>query len=150
MFFVETKQAHHKAGGAEAALRTVALQHGLLGRVQCAVCGLQVFHRPQRQPVHRMRHADAAIDGLQFQLAVFLFTDDHGAGPAVAFAAALLGAGAVQVFAQQVEQGAVGVNGQTDKLTTAQKADDLGIHKLFQKGCSGARVNRECGARQTH
>jgi hypothetical protein len=36
--------------------------------------------------------------------------DDHGAGAALALVAALLGAGQVQVFAQQVEQRGAGVD----------------------------------------
>ena len=52
-----------------------------------------------------------------------------GAGAAVAFAAALLGAGAGQVFAQQVEQGAVGgdvVQGLDG--AAADESDGLVVH----------------------
>jgi hypothetical protein len=55
----------------------------------------------------------------------------HGAGAAVAFAAAFLGAGAVQVFAQHFQQRAVGRDVvQGDRLAPAQELDGAGGHFL--------------------
>jgi hypothetical protein len=105
---VKGKQAHDKTGGAKAALRAVAGHHGLLRRVQAAIKRSQVFHGPQCQAVYRMRHLDAAVDRLGVQLARSQLAHHHGAGAAVAFAAALFGAGAMQVFAQHFQQGARG------------------------------------------
>ncbi len=69
----------------------------------------EVFRRPQRHPVNRMGQADAAVDGAVAHLAVAIsLAQHHGAGAAVALAAALLGAGAAQVLAQHLQQGAVG------------------------------------------
>jgi hypothetical protein len=66
---------------------------------------LQVFDREQGLAVERGRELDAGIDRLQFQLAVFQRTDDHGAGAAVALGAAFLGAGAAQVLPQVLQDG---------------------------------------------
>ena len=105
---VHAKQTHHKARRAKAALAAVALHQGFLGGVQGAVgCG-QVFGGPQCQAVDRMRQADATVHSLVVHLTVHHFAQHHGAGAAVALVAAFFGAGAVQVFAQHLQQGAGG------------------------------------------
>ena len=116
---VHAEQAHHEARRAEAALRSVAANHGFLGRVDAG--GLvahdqrvarEVFYGPQRQPVHGMRQAYAAVDCRIAQL--LAFGRGHGlayhyrAGAAIALGAAFLGAGAAQVFAQHLEKRAFG------------------------------------------
>ena len=60
-----------------------------------------------------MGQADAAVDGAVFQsLTIAIGLGNHNrAGTAVAFAATFLGAAAVQVFTQNFQQGAVGVDG---------------------------------------
>jgi hypothetical protein len=56
-----------------------------------------------------MGQADAGIDGAVFDAPAYRLAQHHGAGAAVAFAAALLGPGAAQVLAQHFQQGAVWV-----------------------------------------
>ena len=73
-----------------------------------AVLRGQVLDRPQRHAVDRMRQPDAAVDGAKTQRAVLDLAEHDGAGAAVAFAAAFLGAGAAEVFAQQLQNGAPG------------------------------------------
>jgi len=129
MVLVHAEQAHHEARGAEAALRSVALDHGFLGRVERAVLGGQVFHGPQRPAVHRMGQLDAAVHRPVVQATVALLAQHDRAGAAVAFPAAFLGAGGAQVLAQHLEQGAVGwYIAQRDELATADESDGLGMH----------------------
>ncbi|MCY1365845.1 hypothetical protein D9M69_527160 [compost metagenome] len=70
--------------------------------------GRKVFGGEHRHAIHRVGQPDAAVDGPVAQLAVHRFAQHHGAGTAVAFAAALFGRGEVQVLAQHLQQGAVG------------------------------------------
>jgi hypothetical protein len=91
--------------------------------------GGNIFHRPQRHAVNGMGQANAAIDGAVFQLLAIGLADHHGAGAAVAFATAFLGAGAVQVFTQQLQQGAVGFDvGQGYDCSTPEKSQGFGVH----------------------
>lgn len=73
-------QRHHDAGRAEAALRTMALHHGLLYRMQalraCRLAGagrlaralaLEIFHREQGLAMQAGQELNAGIDGLQAQ-----------------------------------------------------------------------------------
>ena len=108
---VQAKQAHHKAGCAEATLRAVAGEHGLLRRVWLSILFGHIFNSPQRFAMNRMRQLDAAINGAGLQLPIYRFTNHYGTRTAVALVAAFFGAGAVQVFAQYFQQGAVGLNG---------------------------------------
>ncbi|MPM83571.1 hypothetical protein SDC9_130635 [bioreactor metagenome] len=116
MVLVHAEHAHHKAGRAEAALRSVAVHHGLLRGVQSACAGhggvdqrvfRQVFHGPQRHAVDGVGQADATVDGLVVHGAIAHAAQHHGAGAAVALAAAFLGAGAAEVFAQHFQQRAI-------------------------------------------
>ena len=106
LFQVHAPQRHDEAGRAEAALGTVAFDHRLLHRMQGAVGLLQVFDREQRLAVERGGELDAGVDRLQRQLAILERADDDRAGAAVAFGAAFLGAGAVQILAQMLQDGA--------------------------------------------
>ena len=105
VILVHGGQAHHEAWRAEAALRPVAIHHGLLGRVG-RMGAAQVFHRQQRAAIQRGQELDAGIDRLQCHAprggGVGL-TDDDGAGAAVAFRAAFLGAGAARILSQPLE-----------------------------------------------
>ena len=133
---VHAKHAHHKARCAEPALRAVALHQRLLNGVQIFALGQlnvgvlrQVFNGPQRHAVNRVRQPNAAVDGLVAQMGLAAgiaraFTQYHGACAAVTFAAAFFGAGAVQIFAQHLQQSTVRWNVmQCHGLTTAQKLD---------------------------
>ncbi len=93
------------------------MHHRLLRRMQGAsgpalqqrVCS-QVFGCPERQPVNRMGHANATVDGLKAQCAPLDIANHHGAGAAVPLTATFLGAGATHVFAQHLEKGACVLN----------------------------------------
>ena len=121
----------------------MAVHHGLLGRMQVIPrdCGrddqrvlVNVLHGPQRQAVDGVGQAYAAVDGRQAQLfaaacACLSLADDHGAGAAIALAAAFLGARAGQVFPQQFEQGPVGRHVvHRHYLAAAQKSESLCWH----------------------
>ena len=106
LFQVHAPQGHDEAGRAEAALGTVAFDHRLLHRMQGAVGLLQVFDREQRLAVESGSELDAGIDGLQRERAIFERADDDRAGAAVAFGAAFLGAGAMQILTQMLQDGA--------------------------------------------
>ena len=75
----------------------------------CAIGGLdqwverQVFARPQGLAIDGMRQADAGVDGAVGHAVAIGLAEHHGAGAAVAFAAALLGAGVAQVLAQHLQ-----------------------------------------------
>ena len=106
-------QRHHETGGAEAALRAVAVDQRTLHRVQFVTPPrvrrpnlLQVFDREQRLAVQRGQKLDAGVHRLQRKPArtgLAGFADHHRAGTTVAFVAAFLGAGAALVLAQPVE-----------------------------------------------
>ena len=104
---VQCKQAHDKAGRAKAALRTMALDHGLLHRVQRAVGPGQVGGGPQRHTVDGLGRLDTAVDSAVLQTAIDGLSHHHSAGPAVACGAAFFGGRQAQVLPQQVQQGAV-------------------------------------------
>ena len=137
MVLVHAEHAHHKAGRAEAALRAVAVHHGLLGGVQIGVVGAggldqriagQIFCGPQRHAVDGMGQANAAVDGLVVHCAIALGAQHDGAGSAVAFAAAFLGACAAQVFTQNFQQRAVGRDAvQCHDLAATDKAQGAGV-----------------------
>ena len=105
---IQREQAHREAWRAEAALGAVATYQRLLHRVQAPGAGEggEVFDGEHGLAVEGGQEADAGIDGPQLQRAADGLAERHGAGAAVAFAAAFLGAGGVHVFAQPVEQAA--------------------------------------------
>ena len=120
------KQAHHKPRRAKAALAAMAAHQAGLHWVQLAVGRCNVFSGVNRHALHRMREPDAAVDGAVGELAVHRFADHHGAGAAVALAAALLGGGELQVLAQHLQQGAVGwYIAQRHGLAASQKSEGL-------------------------
>jgi len=102
---IHAPQGHDETGRAKAALGTVALDHGLLHRVQGAIVLLQVLHRKQGLAVERGNELDAGIDRVHPDLAILERADHDRAGAAIAFGAAFLGAGAVQVVAQVLQNG---------------------------------------------
>jgi hypothetical protein len=55
-----------------------------------------------------MRQPYAAVDGAVLDLAAGRFAQNNRAGAAVAFTAALLGAGAIKVLAKDLKQGSGG------------------------------------------
>jgi hypothetical protein len=82
----------------------VAVHHGLLHRVQAAIGALQAFHGFDRLAIQGRQQMDAAVDGAVIHplaSSVELAHHDH-ASAAIAFGAALLGAGALQLLAQVI------------------------------------------------
>ena len=116
-------QRHHEAGGAEAALRAVAVHQGLLHRAEL-LGAAQVFHRQQRPAVQRGQELGAGVHVAQLQFAVGVeFALDHRAGATVALGAAFLGAGAAGVLAQVLQDGRCRRQvGHLDDRTTVKKA----------------------------
>jgi hypothetical protein len=90
---------------------------------------LEVFDREERLAVQGGQELDAGVHGLQLQAAgLGQLADDHGAGAAVAFVAAFLGACAVRVLAQPVEHGARGVDAaDVDGFSAVEEPDGLGL-----------------------
>jgi len=95
------EQAHDDTRRAKAALRAVAIDHRLLDGVQRAIWLAQVFHGIEGAAVEGGQELDAGVDGLEGETAFAIeFADDDGAGAAVAFRAAFLGAAGTQILAQ--------------------------------------------------
>jgi hypothetical protein len=83
----------------------------------------QVFHRENSLAIQRRHELQTGIHGFHFDFAIPQFTSDNGAGAAITFGAAFFGTGAMQVFAQVLEQGTGGrqmiclVNLSLEKIT---------------------------------
>ena len=84
------------AGRAIAALEGVVLDEGVLDRMQRAVGTGQAFDRGDRRAILHHRQGQAGVDPDA--------VDQDGAGAALAVVAAFLGAGQIEVQAQQVQQ----------------------------------------------
>jgi len=111
--FLQGEQRHHKTRGAKAALRAVAVDHRPLHAVQLALV-FQVFDADQLFAVQCRDKGQARIQAaiaqpLKALVVRVQLADHHGAGAAVTAGAAFFGAGFVQVLAQIVEHGQVGV-----------------------------------------
>ncbi len=91
--------SHQHSGGADAALRAAALPERLLDGVE--PCGLCV---PIRQSFDGTDLRARRLAGRDQAGVDERAVDEHGAGAALAFAAAFLGAGEGEVLAQHVEQ----------------------------------------------
>ena len=149
VMLVGRPQRHHNAGRAKAALRAMAVHHGLLHGVQilsrrlastgALACPLgralafEIFHREQRLAMQAWQKLDAGVDGLQLQAVDRLgitrlsqLANHHSAGAAVPFVAAFLGACAVRIFAQPLQHGAGGMRAlHLDHLASMEKAYGL-------------------------
>src|SRR5262249_49755235 len=115
----QRERAHQLARRAEAALRRVVRHERLLERVQRAVLD-QTFDRLDRPAVHPGGELAAGVDGLA--------VDEHGAGAALAAVAADLGAGEIQLIAEELGEGpavvdldaaAAAVEGERDRMPRA-------------------------------
>jgi len=95
-------EAHHEPRRAEAALAGVVRHHRLLDRMQAPVAP-QALDGKQRPAVEHRGEQDAGVDRPEAHAAVLKLAQHDGAGAAVALSAALLGPGAAQVIAQQVQ-----------------------------------------------
>ncbi|MNZ99989.1 hypothetical protein D3C78_1193340 [compost metagenome] len=117
---LQGKQRHDKTGGAEAALRAVAVGHGLLHAVQLALM-FETFDADQLLAVQRRNKGQARVqaavaDLLAAVVALGQFADHHRAGTTIAAGAAFLGTGLAQVLAQVLQHCQVGIQG----MLTAQ------------------------------
>ncbi len=101
---VEREQAHHDAGRAEAALRSMEVDHRLLDGMQTRALG-EVLDRQHLGAVDLAEQQDAGVDRLVGRRAIGAAArQDDCAGAAIALAAALLGALGADVLAQPVEE----------------------------------------------
>ncbi len=125
---LQGEQRHDEAGGAEAALRAMAIGHGLLHAVQLALV-LETLDADQLLAVQRRNEGQARVQAAVAQAVVALvvlgqFADHHGAGAAVTTGAALLGARFAQVLAQVLQHRHVWVQGMlTTQLLVDEKLD---------------------------
>ena len=87
-----------------------------------------------------MGQTNTAVDRTGLQFPVALLSDDNGTGTAITFAATFFGSGAMQVFAQDFEQGPARRHVvQSDGFAVFYKSNGLGFHVL---GSPAMRVNR--------
>ncbi|MNO59771.1 hypothetical protein D3C76_503670 [compost metagenome] len=127
---LQGEQRHDEAGGAETALRAVAVDHGLLHAVQLAAV-LEVVDADELLAVQRGNESQAGVEGaIADALGAFRadqLADHHGAGAAVAGGAALLGAGFAEVLTQVVEHGKVGIEPVFDPQLAIEQEPDQGM-----------------------
>jgi hypothetical protein len=143
---VEGEQRHHEAWRAEAALRGMVIDHGLLHRVQGAVGRGQVLDREHRTAIDRRQRPDAAVDRPQHRAFAVEFADHDRAGAAVALGAALAGAVAT-AGAQPVEQHRVGVDAIDARLAQAAQQTQGTDGQGHRRGSAGRRRARRGGCR---
>ncbi len=98
--FVQRKQRHDKARGAEPTLRGVTRDHGALHRMQAPIRRPQAFDRDQSFTVQYGHKLHAGIDRTKVQTVVSQLPQNHRAGATVPFGAAFLRAGSPQLLAQ--------------------------------------------------
>ncbi|MCY1354352.1 hypothetical protein D9M69_407270 [compost metagenome] len=107
---LQGEQRHDEAGGAEAALGTVAIHHRLLHGMQLALV-LEVFHGDQLLAVQRRHEGQAGVQGAVADAVAVQLADDHGAGTAIARGAAFFGTGFADMLTQVVEHRDIGIEG---------------------------------------
>ena len=100
---IKPEQRHDEARRAEAALRAVGLDHGLLHRVQATIG--EVINGDHLGTVGLAGEQDAGIDRRIGDAAIDAAAQHHRAGAAIALGAAFLGAERALLQAQIVEQG---------------------------------------------
>src|SRR5262249_39821977 len=96
-------QRHDKARRAVAALRAMVFHERLLHRMQSAVAP-ETFDGHHMFAIELVEKLDAGVDGLVAEIIAFDLADQDRAGPAVAFGTDDLGAGQLQVIAEEVRQ----------------------------------------------
>lgn len=95
--------AEDHAGDAVAALHGFGIKEGLLNAMEAVASG-EAFDGGDELAFGEAGGSEAGGDGFA--------VEEDGAGAALAFAAAVLGAGEAEVFAEDVEEGAVGGGGE--------------------------------------
>jgi hypothetical protein len=120
----ERIERHDETGRAKTALAAVMIDHRLLHRVQPAVAPGKMLDRDHMAAIDRGQKPDAGIDRAIAEALGPKPPDQHGAGPAIALGAALLGAGEALIEAQEIEQGLVRSNlGQRDVAPVENETD---------------------------
>ncbi len=103
--------------------------HRFLNRMQHAVVG-KIFDRDQFGAIELTEQRDARIDRLVDHAAIAFAHDDDGAGAAIAFGAALLGAGRSFLQPQPVEHGRARRKfADPDIVTVAPKLQEVSCHE---------------------
>ena len=126
---VEREQAHHESRGAEPALRAVMLDQGRLHGMQGLAGGAQVLDGDQLPAVHHSKEVDAGVYRLVADLVSVAAPEHHGAGAAVAFRAAFLGAHGPFAQTQVLEQRLVGTHvAKLDDFAAAKETDARARH----------------------
>ncbi len=100
---VQCEERHDEARRAEAALRAMAVDEGLLDRMQRSFRAFQAFDGDELLAVERGHELDARVDRAKAHAVAIEFGEDHGARAAIALGAAFLGAGPTKVLAEEVE-----------------------------------------------
>ena len=118
---------HDLARCAVAALEAVVVDEGLLHRMQDAVRASQALDGGDRLALHRHRQGQAGQHSASI--------DVHGAGPALALVATLLGAGQAEMLAQGVEQGGARIERQA---MVASVDDQHDFARTVWSGVSGS------------
>ena len=112
---------HDHPGGADAALQPPLLDEGLLHRVQLPVPG---------QPLHGGHAAPLGLGGEEQAGGHRAPVQEHGAGPAVPRATALLRPGQLQAVPEHLQQGAVGLGEHVGGDAVDLEADDELGHRV--------------------
>ncbi len=123
---VKREQRHDETRRAEAALRAVLLDHGLLHRVQPGAAPVETLHGNQLLAVQRRQELDAGIHGFERELVASAakFGEHHGARAAIAFRATLFRSRPTQVLAQELQHRACRVDVvQLHDLTVEHETD---------------------------
>ena len=137
LLLVEGEERHHDARRAEAALAAMAVDHRRLGGVQALALG-QPLHGHQVAALELVGRGDAGVGTAIDELAGGVrLADGHGAGPAVAGGAALLGAGLAEGRAQQFEHALVGAHVGTALAPAVEVEVD---HGRLRCGCHGRNI----------
>src|ERR1700761_2109358 len=105
---------------------------GLHRMKRVAIC--DAFDRLDRGAIEAHGKLQAGIDAPA--------VDQHGASAALAAVAALLGAGKLQPFAQQIEQGDTGIVERNGARLTVDGESDSQIHALFRSKLWPNRIRR--------
>lgn len=98
---LQGEHRHHEARGTEAALRAVAVNHGLLDAVQLSLV-LQVFDGDELLAVQGGDEGQAGVQGAVADALAVQLADHHGAGTAVSGGAAFFGSRLAKVPTQVV------------------------------------------------
>jgi hypothetical protein len=109
------------------------------------VIAAEALDRLQRFAVEHRQEEDAGVDRAPLHRVTVEVTDQHGAGAAIAFRAAFLGAGAAERVAEIVEHspGRIGI-ADLDYLAVEEEADHRGVPAAIQapSSCRSSGVIR--------